>query len=175
MKILNGATIGDTTGEYTCVTYNGLSVVDYFIASYGLITNISSVTVNQFTEISDHRPLFCVLKGILSPCLSLLESSMKFMDKPIGYKWNNCTTGDSSEAFLATQNHPRMKQKIADLCSKECALAEDVHSLNQTLVSTVNEIAASSLQKKKQPSGKRFKKMFGLMQIVAKKSIRLAN
>ncbi|CAC5367693.1 unnamed protein product [Mytilus coruscus] len=37
LRILNGRTIGDLHGKYTCITYNGCSVVDYVLVSNDLL------------------------------------------------------------------------------------------------------------------------------------------
>jgi exonuclease III len=37
LRILNGGTTGDHTGQFTCYTYNRCSVVDYFIVSCSVI------------------------------------------------------------------------------------------------------------------------------------------
>jgi hypothetical protein len=36
LSFLNGCTIGDITGDFTCLQYNGSSVVDYMATSYSL-------------------------------------------------------------------------------------------------------------------------------------------
>ena len=46
MYILNGRTLGDFCGKFTCHTPRGSSVVDYFILSYSLSNEILSMNVN---------------------------------------------------------------------------------------------------------------------------------
>ena len=59
IKILNGRTLGDFTGKYTYIGYNGLSVVDYALASENFLQtdHIQSFTVDTITSLSDHRPI----------------------------------------------------------------------------------------------------------------------
>ena len=64
MRILNGRTLGDFLGKFTYIGYNGVSVVDYVLASENFLMKnyIHSFTVNDLTELSDHRPLELNLK-----------------------------------------------------------------------------------------------------------------
>ena len=55
--MLNGRTLGDLQGRFTCHTPNGSSVVDYFIASQSLFPHISRMEVNNFGLYSDHCPI----------------------------------------------------------------------------------------------------------------------
>ena len=59
MRILNGRTLGDFIGKFTSINYNGLSVVDYVLASENFIlqAHIHSFTVDDLTTFSDHRPI----------------------------------------------------------------------------------------------------------------------
>ena len=57
LKILNGRTLGDLEGRYTYIGYNGLSTVDYVLASENMFSrNIHSFVVEEMTNFSDHRP-----------------------------------------------------------------------------------------------------------------------
>jgi hypothetical protein len=58
---LNGRTLGDLHGKYTCITYNDCSVVDYTLVSSSLLQGIRSFMVNNLTPISDHYPISCSL------------------------------------------------------------------------------------------------------------------
>ena len=58
--LLNGNCVGDITGEYTCVKYNGSSVVDYTAVTSGLYNMIKSYQVLDLNVLSDHRP--CLTK-----------------------------------------------------------------------------------------------------------------
>ena len=49
MYILNGCTLGDFCGKFTCHTPRGSSVVDYIISSNSLSTEISSMNVNDIS------------------------------------------------------------------------------------------------------------------------------
>ena len=48
-RILNGRTLGDLNGKYTCCTPNGASVVDYSIVSEGALDLVLYFKVTDFT------------------------------------------------------------------------------------------------------------------------------
>ena len=94
LVILNGRTLGDLTGNFTCLKYNGNSVIDYAATSIQLHDSVKSFKVLPFTPYSDHKPIEVCLAisndiGKLEPaCLNpdLLD------DQPIGYKWVDIQT-----------------------------------------------------------------------------------
>ena len=59
VHILNSRTLGDLSGEYTYCGWNGLSTVDYILASHKLLksSQIQYMNVLPITILSDHRPL----------------------------------------------------------------------------------------------------------------------
>ena len=63
-KILNGRCLGDYIGKYTYLGYNGVSTVDYILASESFIlqNHIHAFNVGDITHLSDHRPLTLRLK-----------------------------------------------------------------------------------------------------------------
>ena len=68
LRILNGRTLGDLMGKFTYTGYNGVSVVDYILASENFIMKnyIHSFSIEALTTLSDHRPLNLKLNYILS-------------------------------------------------------------------------------------------------------------
>ena len=83
--ILNGRTKGDFTGQYTCHTYNGASVVDYAIASYDLLKSIINFSVDNVNEFSHHSCLSFVLSA-KTPNFS--EDDINIMPHPESFSWN---------------------------------------------------------------------------------------
>ena len=87
LHILNGRTLGDIYGEFTCIQSSGASVVDYFVISPNCSSYISYMSVEQFTCFSDHKPI--VLNITLSP-RKATEHSKKlheaYAHAPIRYK-----------------------------------------------------------------------------------------
>ena len=66
LKILNGRTVGDLQGKYTCKIYNGCSLVDYTLALTNLMQGIhvGSFSTKELTTISDH----CLINYCLLTC-----------------------------------------------------------------------------------------------------------
>ena len=63
LRILNGRTLVDLYGEFTYCGINGLSTVDYTLASENVIKDnqIQYMCVQAITFLSDHRPLLLKL------------------------------------------------------------------------------------------------------------------
>ena len=61
LKILNGRTLGDSTGRLTCHKSNGSSTVDYFAVTSWARDHVESLVVTDFTSYSDHCPLLLKL------------------------------------------------------------------------------------------------------------------
>ena len=58
LRIANGRMCADAgCGDFTCVTYNGKSVVDYVVGSPSLLKNFNVFTVLPQTVFSDHCPV----------------------------------------------------------------------------------------------------------------------
>lgn len=71
MTILNGRTLGDLEGKYTCHTPQGSSVVDYLACSQSITKDIVNMKVKNLTSVSDHCPielaLYISLKDATKP------------------------------------------------------------------------------------------------------------
>ena len=81
MYVIDGRTIGDLKGRFTCVQYNGRSTVDKTLGNRELEPYI--------------RYLLQCNKTMLQNPYSKTENSKP---APVGFKWNN----DSTEAFQKT-------------------------------------------------------------------------
>ena len=57
LTILNGRTLGDSSGKFTSIQKQGCSVVDYFAVSNSIKYRVNYVKVLDLTEHSDHKPL----------------------------------------------------------------------------------------------------------------------
>ena len=62
LKILNGRTLGDLSGAYTCIKSRGCSVVDYFATTSDVTKNVLFLEVLPFTHFSDHCPVQLTMK-----------------------------------------------------------------------------------------------------------------
>ena len=165
VTVLNGNTIGDIFGEFTSVTYNGSSVVDYMAISSGLTDKIISFTVGDLTNYSDHKPCFCTL-DMNYELLSGEELLARLEDVPPRYKWNS-ENGESEKLFLKAQDCSLVCKKLTDLQNKHCETADDVKDLNNQIVDVFKGIADKTLpsrdistkSRKKQKNKKRGTRM----------------
>eukprot|EP00116_Pleurobrachia_bachei_P001352 sb/3461614/ len=57
LNILNGRTLGDFTGRFTSVQYNGCAVVDYIATTSDIFQQVDYMKVLPLLPTSDHRPL----------------------------------------------------------------------------------------------------------------------
>ena len=63
LNIVNGRKCGDLFGNYTCIKWNGNSVVDYLLTSAPLFAKISYFRVGEFLPwLSDHCPVHYTLE-----------------------------------------------------------------------------------------------------------------
>ena len=53
LYVLNGRTLGDLRGKFTCHTPRGSSVIDYFISSTSLSNEILSMNISDLNLFSD--------------------------------------------------------------------------------------------------------------------------
>jgi exonuclease III len=66
--ILNGRTLVDISGEYTCLSNKGFSIVDYFLTTADQLEGVKRLEVNCDEKYSghkdahsDHRPLVLII------------------------------------------------------------------------------------------------------------------
>ena len=57
LTILNGRTLGDLSGNFTSIQWQGCSVIDYFAVSKHFQDKILYLKIEDLTEYSDHKPL----------------------------------------------------------------------------------------------------------------------
>ena len=111
LKILNGQTLGDLTGNLTSIQKRGCSVVDYFAVSKCINDQINYMKVLNFTEYSDHRPLSLQLS-----CRSIQISKMKplnsvYQPAPTRFIFNE----NNKKEFLKLQQDDTSCQILKDL------------------------------------------------------------
>lgn len=152
LSILNGTTLGDLLGEYTCFTYNGASVVDYVAASQELVGDIISLEMGELNPLSDHRPLTVTL-GIKSSFTDPDELTSALDDAPKKYKWdaNSPSTSESFHTYLA--NH----KDVESARNFNCSSQEDVRALNDKVTGLFSDAAEAVLKKPKTISNKKRK------------------
>ena len=110
LRICNGRKLGDIQGSYTCFKWNGQSVVDYCLASPGLLNKIAAFEVQTFLPIlSDHCSISAKLKTNLSLDKTHQETNYNFLQKPGSINWDktaeqtfrNILQSDESQHFVS--------------------------------------------------------------------------
>ena len=106
MTVVNGRTVGDLDGHYTCVKYNGHSVVDYCIVSNNFYSNIVNFTVKDISYLSDHCPISCRIKCDLN------VQTKKTVDKAEPthkYIWDNTSKEKFAQELYKTATKEQLK------------------------------------------------------------------
>ena len=147
LKIFNGSTLGDIFGRFTCMRYNGSSVVDYMMVSKSLAASIHHFKVLNFTDISDHRPITCRLTNCCQD-LKTCQPNIKLSEQPTKYLWNAM---NSPTAFLLSQNEPTFIEHCQNISSQASNTKKDVKEMSNKLVELLTSVARSSLEVKKPP------------------------
>ena len=131
MRILNGRTLGDFYGKFTCQTPTGASVVDYVIASEELLKDVIYFHVDSFIPmfLDCHSKVSVSLKASFKR--DILHNRNKKM--PDCFKWNKF----SSEKFKNALHDKEISQKIKSFMDNKfdtqetdindaCSLFEDI-------------------------------------------------
>ena len=153
LSILNGCTLGDIFGEFTCMKYNGHSVVDYMITSNKLKSEVLYLKVGELTKsLSDHRPVSCILN--LQTSLTDAQELMKIHDDaPRRMKWTPAISPHLFHDELT--NNQEISETINKLNSTQCKTKEDVINLNREIVNIYNKIGENIGACPNQPHGTR--------------------
>jgi exonuclease III len=172
LKILNGRTLGDSTGKMTCHKHNGSSVVDYFVITSWAREHVDSLQVKDFTSFSDHCPLILKM-STFEPFIANFQLP-DFSKLPAGYKWDS----DASQlAFISALQSPNISEKLETIINTEySSIPEGSHKLNEDLTDCLLKAADTSLKAKKQPKNTSRKKWFDAQCDFSKRNLnRLAN
>ena len=138
LSVLNGCTLGDIFGEFTCMKYNGNSVVDYMLTSSTLRGKVQCLRVGEITKsLSDHRPVTCTLnlQSVLADTQGLLAM---YEDAPKRIKWSPTTSPNLFQEEL--ENNSDITENIKDVNSLKCESRDDVIALNGKIVEIYNKI-----------------------------------
>ena len=146
LLILNGRTLGDSSGNYTCYNWNGNSVVDYFICSQGILPLIRSLHVEKHTIYSDHNPVVLSMWSVSIPYTNT-SNQTKFNYAPYRYKINEDSLNSFKEAL---QESPVINtvNKLLDECDN-CDTSDDIKTLNCKVTDLLNNIASKCFDKTK--------------------------
>ena len=110
LRIMNGRTLGDSVGAYTCFPYNGKSTVDYIISGENIVPDIPILQVSAPTHLSDHAHISCTLNlGNTSILFNKNHNQDDILLNTITrFKWDN----DSYAKFNKTLELPLIKEEL---------------------------------------------------------------
>ena len=93
VHMLNGRLFDDVEGKITCIANDGMSIVDYIIASSNLFEKFSSFNVDKY-DVSDHFPLKCSLKLCLKRNIRQTNVNTDGLTNWHRYKWKDIHKDD---------------------------------------------------------------------------------
>ena len=140
MRILNGRTIGDTFGYFTCHKWNGSSVVDYAIVSENLLDYVSYFKVNQtLGDMSDHCCISFKIQASFSN-LNLIASSIneEIVSYPIKFKWHE----NAIPMLQSAMTSQVLQDEIKNFCERQFDLTEQSIDEATEAIGQIYKIAA---------------------------------
>ena len=136
LYILNGRTLGDMGGKFTCHTPRGSSAVDYLITSNSLSNEVLSMNVSDFTLYSDHCFISMKLKiyceNFADEWHLKNENDLSFTYLPDKILWKEVNKVQYQEVFQTAD----IKARLADI-------NKQLHADNvnvQTMVDSLTEV-----------------------------------
>lgn len=159
LNILNGRTIGDIFGDYTCIQYNGSSVVDYVCVSMNATKYVHSFNVGRLSYISDHRPVYMNMGLDSLERFAVLSNPHVYEQAPLGYCWIP-GTDNSAASFKRAQSKDEITQEIKEMHDMNVNNADDIMHLNKKLINVYSSISKISLRAKKPFKRSNLKKWF---------------
>ena len=114
LYILNGRSLGDLYGSFTCEKINGKSTVDYFLTNRSLMNHVISLKVQSFTIYSDHRPLELIIS--VPNKFRYDFNAYQYTNMPLKHKWKT----DSGKKIIEALNTPKFNDRIDEILHK-CA------------------------------------------------------
>lgn len=153
LRILNGRSLGDLFGKFTCQTPNGASVVDYVISSEELLKDVIYFHVHPFL------PLFSDCRSKVSVTLKATFTREISHDRnthmPGVFKWNKF----SSEFFLHVLQRKETSDKVASFMNKEFDTHEtDIDNACSLFEDIIQDAAQKSLTRKTPSKSKKMNK-----------------
>ena len=146
LQILNGRSIGDSSGSLTFYDSNqGASAIDLAIASDPIVKKVKTFTVHNPVDYSKHCRIELRLENILALPTKTEEQPYPWIDLGDKFKWKD----DSKTKFQEALKHPTVVQLAA-----ECEQYLDaglVEPASDKIIHMYLEAAKLSLEVKKNP------------------------
>ena len=164
LYILNGRTLGDLTGQYTCHTPRGSSIVDYFMASRSLSNFVHSMKVHDLNMFSDH----CMINAKLRIGSNLCYDEYVNADltdvrqfAPDNFEWNECDKLKFKEAFSSPIIKNKLDRLQMSIVNSNCDVDELISDIADVIVSAGDmSLHKRTFKKKKKKTHKLNKKWY---------------
>lgn len=143
LVILNGRTLGDSAGNFTCFQYNGNSTVDYCIVSEEVVSKVLYFQVDKHLPLlSDHS---CISVKIFSKFKCEHPGQTNEIDHmPQGYIWDET----SPIQFINALNSTNIQNKLLDFNTNQ--LPDDPNKALGTFNNILYEACNISLKRRRQ-------------------------
>ena len=116
LRILNGRTVGDALGKYTCHKTNGSSVNDYVIVNEDILKKVLYFQVQQFMgHMSDHCSVSFSIKCMQTNNMPNNQLNENVYEFPNQYKWDRT----SIIRFQQALNDNEIQMKIDKLVNAQ--------------------------------------------------------
>jgi exonuclease III len=156
MRILNGRTLGDMEGKFTCHRPGGSSVVDYGIVCEGLKEQVQFFMVHDYQgHLSDHCKISCQIRCHGSTSQLNPEKMVKH-HQSIGHKyvWKE----DDTTKFLEALHSQDIREKLSSLNNIQEG-SFDCNTIIENLNKIIHEVADNSIRKVNVNKKKKKKRM----------------
>ncbi|ESO99838.1 hypothetical protein LOTGIDRAFT_173496 [Lottia gigantea] len=150
LVILNGRKTSDMKGEFTYISANGASVIDYILSSPRLCLLISDFEVLK-CDISKHLPISCKIR--VNSSVYLKQNNVSLCSNFV-YRWKT----QKSDNFKTLVNSPELHNQI-EVINKEVDIISAVKKLDELLREIGNK-AGMYVKTKTRPSYINNKKWF---------------
>ena len=147
LRFLNGRSIGDHLGYYTCYNHFGNpSVIDYMLCHQNLLKNINFFHIDNPTEFSIHCTLSVSIKT--NPFIaSHIRTGCALESIENQYKWDN--TSDNTN-FLIALNNIEIADKLSSFATSSFSLDSDaINTATSHFTSILHKTAQIALVRKK--------------------------
>ncbi|MEW8548121.1 MAG: endonuclease/exonuclease/phosphatase family protein, partial [Candidatus Thiodiazotropha sp.] len=155
LRILNGRTTGDLNGKYTCHKPTGSSVVDYFITSEELFTDVLYFHVDPFH--GTFSDCHCKMSATLILPHSPVISVQKLQEASQQFRWNKT----SKHQFRRALQLPAAKLGLQDIIDRKAAETEqEIDNVVEKLENIIINAANISLKVKTRNAKLKHKQWF---------------
>ena len=152
MRIVNGRTLGDLNGKFTCFEYGGSSVVDYCITHHSFVDNMVYFKVGELLgHLSDHCPISF---GIRVCSKYNKVNDIDTTPIPIPYRWYKESEVTFKQRFAKPDVQQRLSLLTEKIKAKDIMCDEVIKEINQIFTL----VADKSLGKRKRSKNRKIKK-----------------